>query len=75
MDDYVDQETTYKITFLPTFRRYLQQEITAKAKPYCNDKDFDNLYNTESPYAPDCPYLPASNQLPCEQFEKSRLRF
>ena len=52
MGDCIDQETSFSMTFLQTFRQGLQQEITSKIRPFCNDKYFDNLCNVESPYVP-----------------------
>ena len=51
----------------------LQQAIVPKARTSRNEKDFDNLCDTESPCAPDCPYLTESKHIPHAQLELSRL--
>ena len=73
MGDHIDQETAFSMNFLPTFRQGLQQAITAKTRPFCNDKDFDNICNTELTYALDFSFLPVPTQMLCYQLETSSL--
>ena len=47
MGYYINQETTCRITFFPTFRKGLQQKIKSKTRPFYNEKDFENIYNIE----------------------------
>ena len=73
MGDCIDQETSYCETFLSTFRQGIQQSVTGLNRPLCNDKDFNNLYNTGSPCAQDYYFLPMPNQTPYDQLLMSRL--
>ena len=46
-----------RTTLLLAFRQGLQQEGAALTRSFCNGKYFDNLCNTESPYASFCSFL------------------
>ena len=58
MSDYIDKKSAYNTTFLPTFRQNLQQ---AKQKHNRNEA-FEDLYNTDTSYAPDFSYLLVPDQ-------------
>ena len=70
MGNCIYQENACKMTFLQTFRQNLQQ---AKHKPDRINEEFDNLYNIDTPYSPDYPYLLVPDQTPCQQLVTSRL--
>ena len=74
MGNYVDKETSYGATILLTFRQGLQQEFTAQTRLFYNNKDFNNLYSTELPCAPDCSFLSVVTQVLCDQLLTSRLK-
>ena len=71
ISDYIDQKTVNSTTFLQTFKKDLNEKVAVLAGPthdeLCNDKELNDLCDTESPCAPDCSSLPKLNQVPHSQ--------
>ena len=69
MSDSIDQESTYNVTFLLTFRQHLQKE---RHQPDRNEA-FEYLCNEETHCAPDHTYLLVPDEPPHQKLVISRL--